>query len=284
MTSIHPTRRVFLLGNARKPEVRAAFERLSKRLDELGVLIGSDLSGDLCLINKAHPDLVVVLGGDGTILSTCHAMMDRQVPIVGVNMGKLGYLADFTVDELEEHFEQIVQDDNLVSRRMMLEIVVADPGGGTWRGIALNDCVLRAGTPFRMVGLSVHVNGEPVTTIVGDGLILSTPTGSTAHNMSCGGPILQPETDALILTPMAPHTLSHRPVVLRADSRVEVAAQESNVGTAAVLDGQIIRPVPTGSRVLVRAASERFQLVRNPDRNGWQTLINKLKWGQNLVG
>ena len=283
MTSIHPTRRVFLLGNAGKPQVRAAFDRLSKWLDGLGVLIGSDLSGDLEMINKTHPDLVIVLGGDGTILSTGHAMMDRQVPIVGVNLGKLGFLADFTVDELEKHFEQIIRDDKLVSRRMMLEVVVAEPGGGTWRGIALNDCVLRAGTPFRTVGLSVEVNGEPVTTIVGDGLILSTPTGSTAHNMSCGGPILQPEADAIIMTPMAPHTLSHRPVVLRADSRVEVAARETNEGTAAVLDGQIIRSVPAGTRVLVRAAREQFQHVRNPDRSGWQTLVNKLKWGQNLV-
>ncbi len=283
MTSIHPTRRVFLLGNAGKPQVRAAFDRLSKWLDGLGVLIGSDLSGDLEMINKTHPDLVIVLGGDGTILSTGHAMMDRQVPIVGVNLGKLGFLADFTVDELERHFEQIIRDDKLVSRRMMLEVVVAEPGGGTWRGIALNDCVLRAGTPFRTVGLSVRVNGEPVTTIVGDGLILSTPTGSTAHNMSCGGPILQPEADAIIMTPMAPHTLSHRPVVLRADSRVEVAARETNEGTAAVLDGQIIRSVPAGTRVHVRAAREQFQHVRNPDRSGWQTLVNKLKWGQNLV-
>ena len=283
MTSIHPTRRVFLLGNAGKPQVRAAFDRLSKWLDGLGVLIGSDLSGDLEMINKTHPDLVIVLGGDGTILSTGHAMMDRQVPIVGVNLGKLGFLADFTVDELEKHFEQIIRDDKLVSRRMMLEVVVAEPAGGTWRGIALNDCVLRAGTPFRTVGLSVQVNGEPVTTIVGDGLILSTPTGSTAHNMSCGGPILQPEADAIIMTPMAPHTLSHRPVVLRADSRVEVAARETNEGTAAVLDGQIIRSVPAGTRVLVRAAREQFQHVRNPDRSGWQTLVNKLKWGQNLV-
>ncbi|MCZ6816518.1 MAG: NAD(+)/NADH kinase [Planctomycetota bacterium] len=283
MTSIHPTRRVFLIGNAGKPQVRAAFDRLSKWLDGLGVLIGSDLSGDIEMINKAHPDLVIVLGGDGTILSTGHAMMDRQVPIVGVNLGKLGFLADFTVDELQQHFEQIIRDDKLVSRRMMLEVVVAEPGGGTWRGIALNDCVLRAGTPFRTVGLSVEVNGEPVTTIVGDGLILSTPTGSTAHNMSCGGPILQPEADAIIMTPMAPHTLSHRPVVLRADSRVEVAARETNEGTAAVLDGQIIRSVPAGTRVLVRAAREQFQHVRNPDRSGWQTLVNKLKWGQNLV-
>lgn len=283
MSSIHPTRRVFLLGNASKPEVCADFERLSRWLDGLGVLVGKDLSGDLKTINAAHPDLVVVLGGDGTILSTGQAMMDRQVPIVGVNLGKLGYLADFTVDELEKHFDQILHDDNLVSRRMMLEVIVAEPGGGTWRGVALNDCVIRAGKPFRTVGLCVLVNGESVTTIVGDGLIVATPTGSTAHNMSCGGPILQPDIEAIILTPMAPHSLSHRPVVLRADCRVEVAALETNEGTSAVLDGQIIRSVPAGTRVALRAAGEQFQHVRNPERNGWQTLVNKLKWGQNLV-
>lgn len=282
MTDLKPTRRVFLLGNATKSIVGATFDRLSRWLDDRGVLVGSDSDGHLERIREARPDLVVVLGGDGTILAAARAMDDEQAPIVGVNLGKLGYLADFTADELQRHFDQILSDDGLVSRRMMLDVIIAEPSGATWRGLAVNDCVVRAGTPFRTVSLSVALDDHPLTTIIGDGLIVATPTGSTAHNLSCGGPILEPHIEAMILTPMAPHSLSHRPVVLHSDICIHITAAETNQGTTAVLDGQIIRPLPSQARISVRRASERFRHVRNPERNGWDTMINKLKWGQTL--
>jgi NAD+ kinase len=276
--------RVFLIGNAEKPEVPDPFRRLSGLLSSRGLLAGSDLQFRPENINPARPDYVVALGGDGTILAVGQAMQQRQVPIVGVNLGKLGYLADFSVDELERDFGRILGDPDLVSRRMMLDVRLdAAAGDQPYDGIALNDCVIRVAQPFRTVGLAVDLDGHPVTTIVSDGLIVSTPTGSTAHNMSCGGPIVQPDVDAIILTPLCPHSLTHRPVVVGPQAKLGITVRATSMGAALVLDGQFIRPLPGGSRLVITCSKQHFQLVRNPARKGWDTLVQKLKWGQGLT-
>ncbi len=276
--------RVFLIGNAEKPEVPEPFRRLSELFSAQGLLAGSDLQCCPEKINPSEPDYVVALGGDGTILSVGQAMQHRQVPIVGVNLGKLGYLADFSVDELERDLGRIIGDKELVSFRMMLDVHLdASPGDTPYDGIALNDCVVRVAQPFRTVGLAVDIDGDPVTTIVSDGLIISTPTGSTAHNMSCGGPIVQPDVEAIILTPLCPHSLTHRPVVVGPQARLGISVRATSAGAALVLDGQFIRALPGGSRLVVARSKESFQLVRNPVRKGWDTLVEKLKWGQGLT-
>ncbi len=284
MPSNTQSSRVFLVGNAGKSGVAETFSKLSKLLDARGMLAGSDLSGNPQRVNEILPDLVIVLGGDGTLLAVVQALRHRQVPIVGVNLGKLGYLADFAVEELKQDLDRILTDRMLVSERMMLDVVIAPPTGEEWNGIAVNDCVIRVGPPFRSVSLSVEIDQRPVTTIVGDGLIVATPTGSTAHNMSCGGPILQPDVAAMILTPKCPHSLSHCPVVVCPDAEVAVTLGESSEGAAVVLDGQLIHSAPRGTRVAVRRSPATCQLVRNPRRHSWDTLINKLKWGQPLTG
>jgi len=280
MFDIHATPRVYLIGNASKPNARETFRRLAEWLDDKGVLIGSDLDGRPESINQARPDFVIALGGDGTILCVAQAMQDRQAPVIGVNLGKLGYLAHFTAAELERHLDRLVADPTLISRRMMIDVLVALPSGETWRGIAVNDCVLRVGEPFRTVGLSVHIDDHPVTTIVSDGLIISTPTGSTAHNMACGGPIVFPDVDAIILTPLSPHSLSHRPVVVGPDAKVNIVIRKTSSGTAVVLDGQLVRPIPGGTNITIRKSPEAFKLVCNPQRKNWDLLVQKLKWGQ----
>src|SRR5262245_49390315 len=230
MKEIRQTPRVFLVGNPQKPNVEATFMRLGNWLDSKGLLVGSDLGNRPNAINSANPDFVVVLGGDGSILAAAQAMAHRQVPLIGVNLGKLGYLASFTTEEFEQHLDRILQDESLITRRMMLDALAVDTQGNPWRGIALNDCVLRVGDPFRTVGLTVHIDDQPVTTIVSDGLIISTPTGSTAHNMACGGPIVQPDVDAIIMTPLCPHSLSHRPVVVGPESRVTISVRQTSQG------------------------------------------------------
>jgi NAD+ kinase len=277
------TSRVFLIGNARKAGASETFHRLHDWLDQRGVLAGADLSGRPESINDSQPDLIIVLGGDGTLLSVGQALQHRQVPIVGVNLGKLGYLADFAADELEHDLDRILSDPSLVSRRMTLDVAVTPPTGDAWDGIALNDCVIRVGPPFRTVNMALTIDGWPVTTIVADGLILATPTGSTAHNMSCGGPILQPDVDAIVLTPMAPHSMTHRPVVVGPDAIVGITLLPPSEGAAIVLDGQTVRPAPGGTRISVKKAKQTFQLVRNPRRKSWETLIQKLKWGLPLA-
>lgn len=277
------TSRVFLIGNARKAGVSETFTRLQSWLQARGLLAGADLSGHPEFISDASPDLVIVLGGDGTLLSVGQALRNRQVPIVGVNLGKLGYLADFAAEELEHDLDWILTDPSLVSRRMMLDVSVAPSIGPAWDGIALNDCVIRVGPPFRTVALALSIDGRPVTTIVSDGLIVATPSGSTAHNMASGGPIVQPDVDAIILTPMCPHSMTHRPVVVGPGADVGIAIHPASEGASIVLDGQTVRSAPGGSRFLVRKSQQAFQLVRNPRRKSWETLVQKLKWGQPLA-
>lgn len=283
MSLTKSTSRVFLIGNARKPGVAETFERLRGWLDARGVLAGADLSGRPEAINDALPDLVIVLGGDGTLLSVGQALQHRQVPIAGVNLGKLGYLADFAADELEQCLDRILADPTLVSKRMMLDVFVTSPDGASRGGVALNDCVIRVGQPFRTVTLALSIDGRPVTTIVSDGLIVATPTGSTAHNMASGGPIVQPDVDAIVLTPMCPHSMTHRPVVVGPAAELGIAVHPASEGAALVLDGQVICPSPGGTRIAVRKSRDVFQLVRNPRRKSWETLIQKLKWGQPLA-
>lgn len=283
MPVIKPTPRVFLVGHATKPEVAAVFDRVRIWFEQRGLLVGADMTGQIEKINASHPDLVVVLGGDGSILFAVQAMGERQVPVLGVNLGKLGYLADFNENELERYFDDVLANPALTSHRMMLSVIMAEPSGATGRHFAVNDCVIRAGAPFRNISLTVEVDGAMLTTIVGDGVIVSTPTGSTAHNMSCGGPILQPDMDAMILTPMGPHSLAHRPLVLGPASRLEIAALPTSVGAHVVMDGQVVRPMPGGTRLSIRRADVTFQHVRNPNRLSWETLVLKLKWGQKLV-
>ena len=266
-----------------KPEVAEAFPRLADWLSQRGILAGSDLDGRPGRLQETPVDYVIVLGGDGTLLAVGQAMQHRQVPIVGVNLGKLGYLADFSVAELERFLDRILDDRTLISKRMMLDVEVSEPSGEVWRGIAINDCVIRAGPPFRTIGLAVDIDDQRVTTIVGDGLIIATPTGSTAHNMSCGGPILQPGVDAIIMTPKCPHSLTHRPVVVEPEAGVRITVLEGSEGAALVLDGQLVHPIAGGTRILLGRSKETFQLVRHPDRKSWDTLVMKLKWGQNLT-
>ena len=284
MTQTTPKSHVFLIGNAGKAGVAEMFGRVRGWLDARGILAGADLSGNLESINDSEPDLIIVLGGDGTLLAVGQALKHRQVPIVGVNLGKLGYLADFAADELEHDLDLILNDPSLVSRRMTLDVAVSLPDGESWNGIALNDCVIRVGQPFRTVNLGLSIDNRLVTNIVADGLILATPTGSTAHNMASGGPILQPDVDAIALTPMCPHSMTHRPVVVGPAAVVGISVHAASEGAAIVLDGQGVRPAPGGTQISVRKSRQTFQLVRNPRRKSWDTLIQKLKWGQPLAG
>ncbi len=275
--------RVFLIANANKPGAAEAFQRVRAWLEAQGLLAGADVDGHPELLNEGRPDYVIVLGGDGTILSVGQAMQQRQVPIIGVNLGKLGYLAEFSISELEEHLDRVLATPALISHRMMLDVSIARPAAPPRDGVALNDCVIRVGPPYRTVALAVAIDDQPVTTIVSDGLIIATPSGSTAHNMACGGPIIQPDVNAIIMTPLCPHSLSHCPVVVGPDARVTITLLESSEGAALVLDGRYGGPLEGGTVLSVRRSAVAFQLVRHPLRRPWDTLTKKLKWGQNLT-
>ena len=231
-----------------------------------------------------HFDVAVVLGGDGTILAQARRLASRGTPIAGVNVGRLGFLAAFDADEFAGAAEQILGDDPPVTERMMLEIAVESGGSKAsdateldWAP-ALNECVVTAGSPFRMIELGLDFNGNGGPHLSGDGLIVSTPTGSTAYNVSAGGPIVHPSCDALVITPLAVHSLAFRPVIASPDEPITITVVRVNEGTTLVIDGQLTRRLEIGDRVHVRRGGHRVRMIRDPSTEFWSTVVRKMRW------
>jgi NAD+ kinase len=207
------------------------------------------------------------------------------VPIIGVNVGKLGFLAEFSVDELKDFFGRLTNGTAPINKRMMLNCRVYDSSEGKnhkekFCTAAINDCFITAGPPFRMIELKIQVDGQPLAGCVSDGLIISTPTGSTAYNLSAGGPIVSPKIDAIAITPICPHSLSFRPIVIDANSTVEVFAVRSNNGTTISIDGQISLKLESNDIVKIKKQENDFLIVNNPLRSQWDTLATKLSWAE----
>jgi len=277
---MHTPRRVIILRNPDKPDAEAALASLEERIGRRATVAATGVIAETRDLARAKPDRIIVLGGDGSLLAVARGLGDRQVPIVGVNLGKLGFLAEFSLEDVGEHLDAILNDPAIVSSRMMLEVAIVRPDGSTSGFLAVNDCVVHAGAPYRMIELSIAVDGSHLTDFSGDGLVLATPSGSTAHNMSVGGPIVQSEVRALIVAPISPHSLTHRPLVVAGDATIEVLVLQANQGTTAVLDGQVPQPLGARDRLQVRRAACDFQLVQKPAQPKWYTLTKKLKWGQ----
>jgi len=229
-------------------------------------------------------DMVLVLGGDGTLIgmADCIAEVDAATPILGVNFGSLGFLTEVTLPELYRSLEHALNGRAYIEERMMLRATTTSGGDVRTKSIALNDAVITKTARSRMIDLSVYVGSEFVTRVRADGLIIATPTGSTAYNLSAGGPIVQPAVDAMIITPIAPHTLTNRPIVIPGSSTVRVqpnidAARDEIVFT---LDGQATFPIHAGDEILVERAPRPIRLIRPSTRSYFEVLRTKLKWGE----
>ena len=232
-------------------------------------------------IAAGSADVALSLGGDGTFLGAARRLADANIPIVGVNLGRLGFLTEFSVADLREHLQGILAGKLTILRRMLLEVrVCRGSEKACFTSPAMNEVAIVAGEPFRMIELSVQRNSEHVCTFSGDGLVLATPTGSTAYTLSAGGPILEPSLDAIAVTPVAPHSLSMRPLVVNAEHTVSVTPLRSNVGTRASIDGQITFPLLEGDVVEVKRGRHRLPVVQNPRWPFFQTLMTKLQWGR----
>jgi len=234
-------------------------------------------------LSKSDAELVFVFGGDGSILSVGRYMNSNQIPIVGINLGKLGYLATFTIEEVTKHLDYILGNVE-VEKRLIL--AVENRGKQTpWSSIAVNDLVLDIGSPFRTSEIAVSIcplgsgRWENLSTIRGDGIIVSTSTGSTAYNMSCMGPIVQPGVESMILTPKNPHRLSIRPIVVCPSSRIRIEVLETE-GMYAIIDGQSPRKVRTGDCLTIERHFSDLQMVQNPEQGYFTTLTEKLNWGK----
>jgi NAD+ kinase len=228
-------------------------------------------------------DLVVVLGGDGTLLSVadCVAAGGKDVPILGVNFGSLGFLTEATLPELYPSLEAALAGQTRVEQRMMLRATTLRDGRTLPERLALNDVVITKAARARMTDLSVSLGDEFVTRVKADGLIVATPTGSTAYNLAAGGPILQPTIDALVLTPIAPHMLTNRPIVIPATSLVRVQPQMNDRDELYVtFDGQTGYELRAGDEVQIRCADRRVRLLRPSSRSYFDVLRQKLKWNE----
>lgn len=280
MVETPTNRRVYLLGNPDKPETAAALVELEAFAARCCTVIGAapELDGRRAVEGQA--DRIVVLGGDGTLIGVARSLGSRQIPLIGVNVGKLGFLAEFSIDELRDCFDRAMSDDALIGRRGILKVQVHRQGAVRDTSLAINDCVIQAGPPFRLISLGVSIGGEHLTNVDGDGIIVCTSSGSTAHNLSAGGPIMQPGVDAIVLTPMNPHSLTHKPLVIERDSVIEIDARRVNEGSMAIIDGQVSYPLESNDRVTIRRFEKDFMLVRNPRYAKWHNLVTKLHWGQ----
>jgi NAD+ kinase len=271
-------KRVIVSGNTRKPTVAAAWRDLVPWLQERADLVLADDSLDHDLSATAA-DLVVVLGGDGAILSVARRLGANQVPVVGVNLGKLGFLAELSPASFREHFKAILDGAGGLSRRMMLTCELRRGPETIARYLAVNDAVVSRGALSRLVTIGLLIDGRHTTTYNGDGVIVSTPTGSTAHSLSAGGPVVDPQLEAILVTPICPHTLTNRPVVLPATGEIELRAEATPVVVGLTIDGQVYEELRQGDRVVLRRAPRPFQLVALPSRTFYDTLREKLNWG-----
>ncbi|UCC98275.1 MAG: NAD(+)/NADH kinase [Phycisphaerales bacterium] len=230
-------------------------------------------------------DFALVFGGDGSIISTAKSVSKASLPVIGVNVGKLGFLAEFSVGELKDFFGVLRKGQVPIDRRMMLNCRVFGDAKGRGRAerfcsAAINDIFITAGPPFRTVELRMLVDGQPLAGCVSDGLIISTPTGSTAYNLSAGGPIVSPKVKAVVITPICPHSLSFRPIVINADSTVEVFGIRVNEGTTVSIDGQVSLRLSINDVVSIEREKSDFLIVNNPLRSQWDTLAAKLSWAE----
>lgn len=298
-------RGVILLSNQAKPDVLAALDEVRRLIRAHGRVVADLDADDGHIVPVPGADLIVVLGGDGTLLAQSRRCVHLGLPMLGVNLGKLGFMAEFDVAALHEQAAALFADNPLLLQdRPLLQVSVHAPGNGGERlsGLALNDAVITAGPPFRMISLSLSIDGAPGPSVSGDGLIISTPTGSTAYNVSAGGAIVSPEVDALAITPIAAHSLAFRPIVVGGSSTVEVTLNSVNAdarlerlaeslppderdavlvgaGTSLVLDGQSSVRLAKQDLVRIRKHATPIRFVRNPRGSYWSTLIEKLHWG-----
>lgn len=225
-------------------------------------------------------DLVIVLGGDGTMISTARLIGDHEVSVLGINYGSLGYLTEFRIEEMFPALEAIFEGHYEIDRRVMLHVEHRHADELLAKGRVLNDVVINKSALARIIEINVNLNGLFVNSFRADGLIVSSPTGSTAYNLSAGGPIVYPSMNAVVLTPICPFTLTNRPIVVPDTAEIELLLVNENEGVVLTLDGQIGHPMSADDRVLIRKSRTTFNLVQPPNRNYFDVLRNKLKWGR----
>jgi len=225
-------------------------------------------------------DLIIVLGGDGTLISVARLVGEHNVPIVGVNLGQLGFLTEITSDELPEMMERLLRGDYRLSERMMIDASIHRNGKEVGKFTVLNDIVINKGALARIIDMETYVDGRYLTSYKADGLIISTPTGSTGYNLAAGGPIIYPDINSLLISPICPHMLTNRPIMVWSRSIIEIDVKFENDVVFFTADGQVGRKLLPGDRVVVRRSESRTRLVVSPSKDYFEILRTKLSWGE----
>ena len=272
--------RVILLKRDTADRVEAAVRDISEFLEQQPEteLLASVIVEDLSPERLDDADLIVVLGGDGAILRACRKLGRHQRPLLGVNLGRLGFLADLTINNFQQRFSEIRNHDYDIVEHLMFECTLSRADGTAETFLGLNEAAVSAASTLQMIEVRLTIDDAPVTTYSCDGLIISTPVGSTAHSLSAGGPALQQDLQVFVVTPICPHTLSNRSLVDDANRIYRLTLPEARADVVLVIDGQIRRPFRVGDQVEVRRADVTCQLARMPGHNYYTVLQDKMGW------
>ena len=270
--------RVLIVADGNKPAVRRAVDEARPWLEERVELLGVDFAAERDL-EADDADLILSFGGDGSLLQTARRMGERQKPVVGINYGRLGFLADLTRETMYPELEWVLEQGIPTQPRMMLRASLRQADGQSETILALNDVVISQAAVKRMIEVSLAIGREEVTVYRGDGLIVATPVGSTAHSLSAGGPIVHPDMRALILTPICPHLLTNRPLIVPASERIKLHHAGPGEEAMLTIDGQENRRLVPGDEVHVEATPFEFRLVLTRRWTYYRLLQAKLSWG-----
>ncbi len=305
---------MLVLANLQKPPVRNALADFRPWLEQHATIVAQpdiQVLTDRAVRDLPAADLAMVLGGDGTLLAQARRIRDLGIPILGVNFGKLGFLAEFSLDNIRRYWDDIIAGRCRTSRRTLIDVRLYDVAPGRpgshrqtsskseirnpkseippppdgpiiFESVALNDAVLNAGAPFRMIEMELTIGkdraqGNP-TIFSGDGVIVATPSGSTAYNLAAGGPIISPDLDALCIAPICPHSIAFRPIVVSAAAGISIRISDANRGSALAIDGQLTHKIKTGQRVQIDRYERTITLIHNPELNYWKMLAQKMHW------
>lgn len=277
-----PRPRVVIIAAARRAQVTGALKRLEPVIASRADIAAVDLDFTHDFRNGDH-DLVIVLGGDGSILQAARQMGEHQLPVLGVNCGQLGFLAALSPDAFLEAWPKVSEGEFAIVEHLMLRTLLIRDGQEIDHQLSLNETAILGGPPYSIMDIDMYVDGLLATTYRCDGLIISTPVGSTAHNLSAGGPILRKDLQAIVVSPISPHTLTHRSVVDSAERVFELTVSNPNASTTVVIDGRVMDQVHAGDRIIVRRASQSFKMISVAGQNDYRTLRDKLGWGGNAL-
>lgn len=275
-----------------KPMVIASLERFAQwaKSKDLRVFLYEEapslkikLPFKINRINKnklADMDMILSFGGDGTLLSSARLVHSHNIPIAGISVGSLGFLTDISLDTLEDSLDQIISGKFRIVERMMLDVLVKHKNKIVWENIALNEAVVSKAGSIKLLSLSAWRGKNFISRFWLDGLIIATPTGSTAYSLSAGGPIIYPSLEAVVLTPICPHALTERPMILPADKNITIKIEEEKPPAFVTVDGKALFKLSQGDEVIISRSKEKVRLIKAGNANHFETLRNKLNWSK----